>query len=327
MTSKQDYVDTQGFSLVPFMDSADDAPSVGPRSSGGQRFARIADVYGPFREDSMELKEEKAYQRGMLEHIRESTQALELYPVASNGGNYSSHGGEAFGTQSADGVDQPRHVTVWDDLSTVYRPKPTYYELGQKVSTRPIPPPPRTYTKFFGTPRAYPETLSRDAEESNHTSRVYHPTAPPTVLGGGWTKPYVLGGGWAKHHSSHPSIPEEFSDLHQPYTSRAPPLPLPLLLPPPPPPPPILLPLLGTGQSPHGYGGGYHGNGYDRNGVGNGDHRKLSVDVNVNMRQVEPGHHEGQRSSGGQLLRPYVPPLALSQAKAIPQLNQVRKHW
>lgn len=305
------------------MDPADDALPVRLRP-GGQRLATIADVYGPFREDSMELKEEKAYQRGMLEHIRESTQALRLYPDAAapsptlrarrrepddDEGNYSSRG-EAFGTRdNADGV-----VTVWDDLSTVYRPKPTYYELGQKVSTRPVPPPPRTYTKFFDTPGAYPEVPSRDTEGSSYTARVYRTTAPSSHPGG-----------WANDHHPHPStipVPDEFSDWHVPGTSRAPHLPLPL------PPPPILLPLLGAGQPLHGYvGGGYYGNGYDRN-VGNGDPRKLSLDVNVNMYQVEPGDHEGQRSSGGQVsldgrLRPYVPPLALNQPKAIPQLNQV----
>lgn len=314
---------------------------VGARGGDGHpvRYATVSDLYGPFREDSMELREERAYQRGMMEHLRESVEGLKNLDAHHHhhdhhhdgvshyetAGNYSDQG-EAIGVGSDHGQDANRrdlglqHQEVGSSI--LYRPRPTYYELEQKVKPRPLAAPPVTYARWLNPPKTYLGTRMTDTEASNHTHSVNQHRYPDEWI----QQELTIESPWDQYQ--HGMLENRgvyrANGSHELNSSRAPPTPL---LPPFPVTSEsvsILHPLQSTALPTQGYVyyGGYHGSGYDRN-LGNADPRNFVVDVNVN---VLPEASRGQRvqkihENPGQSGIPYplVPPLDLNQPPALPQ--------
>lgn len=215
MSSGQGYIETQNPALMSLV--------VGNRSSGRdptemsrggnakstERYATFSEVYGPFREDSMELKEELAYQRGMMEHIRENMDNINKLntptdPLLTTG--YQQRNEDTFspvdepfyadrGTLDASQRTHPAQFHgsmvnttgtydeqgLRDDYFGPYRPKPTYLELAQNTSRKPPPPPSRTYTEMLMASKTYPKTRTREGETVPSLEVTYlqrNPLAP-----------------------------------------------------------------------------------------------------------------------------------------------------
>lgn len=210
MASGQGYIETQNPALMSLV--------VGNRSSGRdptempgggnakstERYATFSEVYGPFREDSMELKEEQAYQRGMMEHIRENMDGINKLNTHTTGyqqrnEDTSSPVDEPFyadrGTLDASQRTHPAQYhgsmvnmngtydeqDLRDDDFGPYRPKPTYLELAQKTSRKPPPPPSRTYTDMLMASKTFPKMMTREGETVPSLDVTYlqrNPLAP-----------------------------------------------------------------------------------------------------------------------------------------------------
>lgn len=299
----------------------DDAPPV--------RFATVSDQYGPFGEDSMELLEERAYQRGMMEHLRENVDGLKRLDVGlhhdddgvpqfETAANYSNQGEEGEAVEV--GSDDGQELADWrggvglqrQEVGSfiLYRPKPTYYELRQKqITARPLAAPPVTHARWLNPPKTYRESWVEGTEESNHTHSVnhHHHRYPDGWIQQGSLDHPVLGidGPWDRYQQ-HGMLDNRGGAYgancsHELNSSRAP-LILPLSPPLPPPAHPlsvasesvsILLPLHSTALPTQGYYGGYHGNGLNDRNLGNANPGSFSVDINVNVLPGAIG--QGQR--------------------------------
>lgn len=212
MASGQGYIETQNPGLMSLV--------VGSRSSGmnptkmsgigngkpTERYATYSEVYGPFREDSMELKEETAYQRGMKEHIRENMESINKLNMLQDPLLTTGYQQRSETSSSVDSLDQPfyagsgmmddsqgthpaqfhrsmvdttgayNELDLTEDFVSPYRPKVTYVELAQKTPRKPPPPPSRTYTEMLMVPKTYSTMKARDVEEEGETAPSFDVT-------------------------------------------------------------------------------------------------------------------------------------------------------
>lgn len=199
MSSGQGYIETQNPALMSLVVDKRSSRMDTTKMSGvedgraTERYATFSEVYGPFREDFMELKEERAYQRGMMEHIRENMERINRLntlpepllasgyqqrnnafsspvpePLYLDGGMMEAYQ-ETHPAQFHESIINTTRNYNDQDLADNYfstqRPKPTYLELAKNTSRKPPPPQSRTYAELSMAPKNYSVTRARDAEE------------------------------------------------------------------------------------------------------------------------------------------------------------------